>query len=218
MDLTESYKQVVPADVLHRYDWAETRNAAAILAATNPAEFDDLTAILRTFRVEPDLDIFPPGGNESLTASRLNEAFRRKGWREGSYKVTLSSALRLLPWLEGGETDETVAETDSGSTSYLVDNIKGQVAIDVEWHAKDGNLDRDVAAYRSLHAETIIDAAAILTMTRTDMRAWARELDPITTKFQTSTTTNLEKLLDRLRRGDGGGCPILAIAVCRRTT
>lgn len=217
MDLTDSYLRVVPEDVLERYDWTETRQAAAVLAATNPEEFDDLMRMLAAFAVDPDLDIFPPGGNESLTAARLNEAFRTLGWREASYKVTMSSSLTLLPWSEASETGPTTVETETDSSSYLVDNVKGSVAIDVEWHAKDGNLDRDIAAYRSLHAETIVDAAAIITMNRKSMRGWARELAPDTTKWATSTTTNLEKIEPRLRRGDGGGCPILVAAICRRT-
>ncbi|WP_205409713.1 BglII/BstYI family type II restriction endonuclease [Pseudothauera hydrothermalis] len=35
---------------------------------------------------------------------------------------------------------------------YLIDNVKGSVALDVEWNAKDGNLDRDFGAYRAWHA------------------------------------------------------------------
>lgn len=217
MDLTHSYLQVVPPDLLARYAWAETRMAAAVFAATNPVEFDDMVAVLRNFKVDPNLDIFPPGGNESLTAGRLNHQYRGKGWREGSYRVSVRSSLRRLPWAEAGETAPTVVETDTDSASYLVDNLKGRVAIDVEWHAKDGNLDRDLAAYRSLYAQTIIDCAVIVTMERKEMRAWALELNPETKKFATSTTTNLEKVLPRLQRGDGGGCPILVAAVSRAT-
>lgn len=217
MELTKSFERVVPADVLVRYDWREVRNAAAVLRSTNPVEFDDLLEILRGFTVRPERDITPPGGNESLTASHLNKQFRERGWREGSYGVGVSSTLRLLPWAEAGETEPLVTKTETDSESYLVDNIKGRVAIDVEWHAKDGNLDRDIAAYRALYDSTIVDAAVLLTMTRSSMREWALLLDSTTTKFQTSTTTNLEKAEPRLLRGDGGGCPILVVAVCRRT-
>jgi hypothetical protein len=215
VDLTDSYIQVVPADLLRRYAWAETRMAAAVLSATNPCEFGDVVEVLRDFAVAPHLDIFPPGGNESPTAARLNHQFRDRGWREGSYQVKITANLRRLPWTDAGETAPTIIERESDSASYLVDNLKGRVAIDVEWHAKDGNLDRDLAAYRSLYNETIIDGAVIVTMAREEMRAWALELDPTTKKFATSTTTNVEKLLPRLRRGDGGGCPVLVAAIGR---
>lgn len=217
MDLTDSYRRVVPQAVLDRYEWTETRKAAAALAATNPVEFDDLMAVLGAFAVIPSRDIIPAGGSESETAAYLNREFRLRGWREGSYKLRVTSTLKRLPWAEAGETAEQVADRDIDSTSYLVDNVKGGVALDVEWHAKDGNLDRDLAAYRTLHAETVIDAAVMITMKRADMRAWAAGLDPSTTKFSTSTTTNLEKVTPRLLRGDGGGCPVLVVAICART-
>lgn len=217
MDLTDSYRRAFPQDVVGRYDWRETRNAAVILAATNPAEFADIVDVLRNFKVLPDKDLLIPGGNESEAPGRLNLAFRQTGWREGDYKVTLASTLTLKPWSVAGETAPTTVDGENDSSSYLVDNLKGRVAVDIEWHAKDGNLDRDLAAYRSLHAEVIIDAACIITMTRIPMRAWARELGAPPTKLATSTTTNVEKLHDRLVRGDAGGCPVLVAGICRRT-
>jgi hypothetical protein len=154
----------------------------------------------------------------------LNSLFRDRGWREGSFQMKIHAEVRLLPYGPAGEVNPTSRESEVSSPSYLVDNLKGRIALDVEWHAKDGNLDRDVAAYRSLYDAGIIDGAVMITMNRTEMRAWAVEFvgDPLpngrpNTKFQTSTTTNLEKVLPRLTRGDGGGCPILIIAVCRRT-
>jgi hypothetical protein len=218
VDLTASYLRVLPADVLERYDWAETRKAAAALAATNPDEFGELVEVLRAFAVTPARDITPAGGSESETAGHLNRQFRLLGWREGSYRLRVTSTLKRLPWAEAGEMEEETIDLEVDSTSYLVDNVKGGVALDVEWHAKDGNLDRDLASYRALHHETIIDAAVMITMTRADLRAWALRLDPQTTKFQTSTTTNLEKVRPRLVRGDGGGCPVLVASICARTS
>ena len=65
--------------------------------------------------------------------------------------------------------------------------------------------------------DRIIDGAVMITMTRADLRALALSADPTTTKFGTSTTTNLIKVLPRLTRGDGGGCPILVVSICART-
>jgi hypothetical protein len=211
--LTAGYQDAFPPGVVARYDFLETRNAAQILRATNHAEFSDLVAVLGSFRVQPTLDIFPSGGNESLTAARLNESFRARGWREAAYKVTISSELILRA---PGQFSE-VSKGDQDAASYLIDNVKSRVALDVEWHAKDGNLDRDIAAYRTLYDSQIIDCAVMVTMTRMEMRAWALDLDPTTTKFSTSTTTNLEKVTPKLTRGDGGGCPILIASICRRT-
>ena len=44
--MTTSYDDVFPATVHARYDFAETRNAARILQATNPEQFEDLVAVM----------------------------------------------------------------------------------------------------------------------------------------------------------------------------
>ena len=216
MDLTASYERVVPARVRDRYELREVRNAAAVLAATSPEEFADLVGVLDWFSIE-EADIVDPGRNKSDLAARIDERFRRLGWREGRHDVTIESRLRLMPWAPAGEAVPLERSTQVVSEGYKMDNVKGRVAIDVEWNAKDGNLDRDVSAYRALYEGGIIDAGVIITRTQDDLRAWAVELDDSTTKFGTTTTTNLEKLQPRLTRGDGGGCPILAVAICRRT-
>ncbi len=204
---------MVPPSVLSRYDFLETRNAAAILRATNPAEFADLLQVLEGFTVEVVGDVVVPGGNESGTAARLNGALRSRGWREASYKVKITSELVLKA--PGSPVVKSAGESETAS--YLVDNVKGRVAADVEWHAKDGNLDRDLAAYRTLYDSGIIDVAVMVTMTRADLRAMALHQDPESKKFGTSTTTNLEKVTPKLLRGDGAGCPILIASICART-
>jgi hypothetical protein len=217
VDLTDSYRWAVAPAVVERYDWVEVRNAASVLGSTSPREFGDVVEVLDAFRVEVDRDLLPAGGNESLTAAHLNHQFRTRGWREGSYHVRIESALRLLPWAEAGETVGEEVVTEVATPSYLVDNVRGRVALDVEWHAKDGNLSRDLAAYRALYDAAIIDGAVMVTMTRADLRRMVLRLDPTSKKWQTSTTTNLEKVTPLMTRGDGGGCPVLVVSVCART-
>jgi hypothetical protein len=94
--------------------------------------------------------------------------------------------------------------------------LKGRIALDVEWNAKDGYLDRDLAAYRSLYEYALIDAAVIITRTQEDLRRLVLASEPESTKFNTTTTTNLDKLRPRMTRGDAGGCPVLAIAITSR--
>lgn len=217
MELSESYLEFVPDEILRRYDWVETRNAAAILRATNSEQFAQIMEVLDGFRLEEVRDIIQAGGNESAGPILLNTGFRERGWREGDYNQTLTSQLRLKPYAAAGETHPVVEETIVTSPSYLVDNIRGRVALDVEWHAKDGNLDRDIAAYRALYEAGIIDVAVMVTTKREDLRAWVLRLDPESKKWGTSTTTNLTKVTPRLTRGDGGGCPILVAAIGERT-
>lgn len=221
MQLTESYKSAFPPRTLARYRWLETRHAALILATLAPEEFKDLVAVLDAFAVSAQEDILVAGGNQSNAAKRLNKALRDRGWREGTVDLELLAKTHL----KGHEGHPPSRSEDLVvSPSYLIDNLKGQVAVDVEWHAKDGNLDRDIAAYRALYDASLLVAAVIVTTARDDLRQWVVELmgkvaadGKKNTKFSTSTVTSIEKAAPKLNRGDGGGCPILIVGICRDT-
>ena len=68
-----------------------------------------------------------------------------------------------------------------------------------------------------MYDAALIDVGVIITRTQEDLRALAIELNAESSKFATTTTTNLGKLKPRLTRGDSGGCPILAVAISART-
>jgi len=215
MELTRSYERVVPEEVRDRYDWTETRNAAAVLEASNPTAFGEMLAVLRDFRVIAT-DITDPGKNESAIPIRLNRAFRDRGWREAAFDTHLRSVVRIKPYKAAGEKVGQEIEAMSVSEGYKIDNVKGRMAVDVEWNAKDGNLDRDVGAYRSFYDAALIDGGVIITRGHASIRALSIELGRVD-GFKTTTTTNIEKLTVRMSRGDGGGCPILAVAITRAT-
>lgn len=223
MELTSSWSTALPASVAARFELRETRNAAAILAATCTAEFAELCAVLEEFVLLPD-DLIEPGGNESRLAARLNTAFRDRGWREGRVDTVVRSELRIQPHRSAGEDRETVRGQEVVNEGYKVDNVKGRIALDVEWNAKDGNLDRDIGAYRALYDVGLVDGAVLVTRTQDDLRAAAAGLaiaagqthKQARSHLGTSTTTNLTKLVPRLTRGDAGGCPLLVVAISAR--
>lgn len=210
MDLTDSYREILPGKILERFELAETRNAARILHATNQKEFDDVVRILSDFKLLAG-DMTVPGGRKSELATRLDTSFREVGWREGRHDTKIVSILRVMPYKPAGEKKAHEVETEVLNEGYKVDNVKGRVALDVEWNAKDGNLDRDVGAYRAFYEAGIIDGAIIVTRTHNDLALLSKRLGA--KKFGTTTTTNLGKLIPRLTRGDAGGCPVLAIAI-----
>lgn len=213
MDLTDSYLRIFSSDLTDRYEMREVREAAAVLSSTNPEEFKDIASVLEGFWLE-DEDFLEPGGQKGRVAIRLDEAFRLLGWREGRHDTKITSLLGIMPYRASGETEAQVVETEVANEGYKVDNVRGRVALDVEWNAKDGNLDRDLGAYRALYDAGVIAGGVILTRTTSDLRELGADIgrDP----FGTTTTTNLEKLLPRLTRGDAGGCPVLAIAATAR--
>lgn len=97
------------------------------------------------------------------------------GWREGRHDIRIESALRKMPYRAAGEKVAEVVESAVLSEGYKIDNVKGRVAVDVEWNAKDGNLDREVGAYRTLYDAGIIDGAVMITRTHDDLRALAAD-------------------------------------------
>lgn len=220
MDFTDSYKTAIPAAIRAKFDLRETRNAAQILAATNPKEFKEVLGVLKGFKLTA-ADILTPGGSKGLVAIRIDGEFRKLGWREGRHDTQVKSILTVMPYKEAGEKKKETTEKLVLNEGYKVDNVKGRVALDVEWNAKDGNLDRDVGAYRALYEAGIIDAAVIITRTHEDIRRLAADLQRKKKvagppRFNTTTTTNLAKLIPRMSRGDLGGCPLLAVAITDR--
>lgn len=216
MDLTNSYNDVVPAHLLRRFEWREVRNAAAILTATNPNEWQDFLAVLNGFRLGID-EIMRAGGNKSGLTGRLERAFKDRGWREARLDTDITLTTQRRPYRPAGEREADIRRTHVQNQGYLVDGMKGRVALDVEWNAKDGNLDRDIGTYRAMYEAGFLDGGVIVTRTQEDLRAAVVEFDPSTTKFSTTTTTNLDKLVPRLTRGDAGGCPVLAVAICAKS-
>lgn len=220
MDLTNSHNSVLPDEVRSRYVIRETRQAAAILKATNPELFNEMIAALNDFEIVRS-DLLTAGGQETALARRFNDAFRSRGWREARVDTEIELRLRIMPYKPAGETVAEVLATPVSNKGYKVDNFKGRVALDLEWNAKDGNLDRDIGAYRALYDAGFIDVGVIVTRTQEELRAFATKLRleagmpeaEAKKMLATTTTTNLEKLVPRLTRGDAGGCPILAIAI-----
>lgn len=222
MELTTSYREVVPESLLEKYEFVEVRNAASIIAHTNPRQFSELVDVLERFYLYTD-DLVLPGGQESKLAARLNGSFRRRGWREARVDTEVELALSLTPY--GGEGKLEDVRSRVVNEGYMVDNFLGRLALDVEWNAKDGNLDRDLAAYRALYDFALIDGAVLITRTQGKLRELGRHLGRMAGMTEkdakkilgTTTTTNTDKLIPRMTRGDAGGCPLLVIAISADT-
>lgn len=234
MDLTESWKTELPATIVDRYDIIETRNAAAMFKASNPDLLLEMSSILDGFHFDVER-IVRGGGSKHFISAELDEAFRVMGWREAKFSQRLTTELVLNPYRPAGEKAKDIRKSESEYEGHQIDNVKGRVGLDIEWNPKDGNLDRDFSNFRNLYDAGVLDLGILIVRRQTGMRelwidtiARAKELnaqnftsaewnarlkktpnDPL----GTSTTSNFEKLVTRVKRGDGGGCPILAIAI-----
>ena len=215
---------VLPSRVRRRWSFLETNSASAVLRSVCPTEWADIMQVLRTFTLDPPYWM-KRGGNRGDIAKTIDDMFGERGWRET--RVDLETRAILL-----NKRNEIVGEIPAvHQEGYLVDNFKGRVALDVEWNAKDGNLDRDLSAYRSWHEAGVISAAVLITQDRANLKALAERLwheyqetlpedgrDPrLPIDLNTSTTTNLEKAALRVRRGVMGTCPILIVAAIDAT-
>lgn len=226
MEQTNSYVRVVPEALLARYELAEVRNAAAALAGTNPDEFLDILYVLDGFRLTLG-SLTDAGKNKSDIAIDLDLAFRTRGWREAGHESETRFSLNFSPY-PAGDPPLPPIEFEYGTKGHKVDNFRGRVAADVEWNAKDGNLDRDLANFRALHDVSLIDVGVLITRNHARTRWAANYLAEAGNRIRytrggqrivllgTSTTTNMEQLIPRLERGDAGGCPVLAVALTER--
>lgn len=214
VDLTHSYNTHIPIEVLERYSMVEVRNASAVLRASNPGCHDDIINVVDDFVVRA-ADITVPGGNRGPIPIRLDGAFDNLGWKA----VRINTEFSLIGKVKGAR-GATLFESSVASDGFEVDNMKDRVALDVEWNAKDGNLDRDLSAYRALYDVGLIDAAVIICRDFDGIMDLARidlQDEDAMRRMNSTTTTTIQKLTPRLTRGDAGGCPVLGIGITRET-
>jgi hypothetical protein len=215
---------VLAPEIRARWEFLETSSAAAVLRSVCPDEWNDITAVLATFALDPR-QWLKAGGNRGDIAKEIDDLFARRGWREIRVDIHTEGILYAKNNSEVGRLPVVKQE------GYLVDNFKGRVALDVEWNAKDGNLDRDLSAYRAWHEAGVISAAVLITQDRLPLKGLAEEVwaeyqstlpeaernPKLPIDLGTSTTTNLEKAALRVRRGVMGTCPLLVVAATRAT-
>jgi hypothetical protein len=230
VQVTSSYADttVVPDDIRTRYKWIETGNAAAILGATSPREFADLLTVLRDFQLHSDTWLVA-GGNKGDIAAMLDQQFRDLGWKETRIDTEVKGHF-FTDFVKRGRDYVPTAQTEVPSVyseGFRVDNHKGRMIVDIEWNAKDGNLDRDLSAYRSWYEYGLINGAVIITKDRLPLLALARRVwneyqqtlpaadrtPGLPIDLATSTTTSLDKAQIRVLRQGAGTCPVLIIGV-----
>ncbi len=174
-----------------------------------PSETLELCDALMEFYVT-EADIKAPGGNESDVPKRISKLLRPLGWNE----------INLTARQVVGEGDsEQVASIET----HKIDYVKGRVAFDLEWNAKDQTFDRDLYAFRTFFDFNRISVAVLVTRSD-ELDDYFKSLGSYTDKHGTpreykakygASTTHMGKLKPRLDAGRGGGCPILALGIKR---
>lgn len=230
MQETHTYQEVLPDSILGRYEIMETGSAARIIQAVCPEEFNDIVEILESFQLSAQL-LLTPGGSRGPVPRVIDGMLHDRGWVEARVD------LEKITYYFIGHNANVSAEGNPSQYSenlhsrtyqrgYAIDNVKGRIAADVEWNPKDGNLDRDFAAYRAWYEEGIIVAAILFTRMQDSTKELTRSIwndfiaanpeyasmkQPV--DYSTSTTANYEKAIQRILRGDLGTCPILMFGI-----
>lgn len=215
---------VLPPAARNHWEFMETSSAAAVMKAVCPTEWKDIVEILSTYRLDPQYWL-KAGGNRGDIAEQIDGEFGARGWKATRLDLETTGILLDADAVEVGRLPPVRQE------GYIVDNYKGRVVVDVEWNAKDGNLDRDLASYRSWHEAGVISAGVIITKDRLKLLTLARRLwtayqgtlpkkqqtNKLPIDLTTSTVTAFDKAQMRVRRGVMGTCPILIVAASERT-
>jgi hypothetical protein len=202
----------------------ETNSASAVMKAVCPDEWNEIVEVLSQYRLDPQYWL-KAGGNRGDIAEQIDAEFYQRGWRETRLDLSTRGLLFDKDGENAGELPEVYQE------GYLVDNFKNRVVLDVEWNAKDGNLDRDLASYRSWYEAGVISAGVIITKDRLSLLDLARRLwgayqetlpeeervSKLPIDLRTSTVTAFDKAQMRVRRGVMGSCPVLIVAANETT-
>jgi hypothetical protein len=215
---------VLPLAARNHWAFMETNSAAAIMKAVCPEEWADITSILETYRLDSRFWL-KAGGNRGDIAEQIDGEFAKRGWKETRLDLETKGILYSKDGTKRGELPAIRQE------GYLVDNFKNRIVLDVEWNAKDGNLDRDLASYRSWFDAGLISAGVIITKDRLSLLSLARRLwgdyqatlpeaervARLPIDLTTSTVTAFDKAQMRVRRGVMGSCPVLIVAANEST-
>ena len=221
---TYNLPEVLPSAARDHWSFMESNSASAIVKAVCPQEWADIVDVPSTYRLDPS-SWLKPGGNRGDIAEQIDDEFGRRGWQEARLDLETKGLLTSKAGASLGTLATVYQE------GYLVDNFKNRIVLDVEWNAKDGNLDRDLASYRSWYEAGVISAGVIITKDRKALLQLARRiwkdyqatLDPAEKKpkfpidLSTSTVTAFDKAQMRVRRGVMGSCPVLIVAATAAT-
>lgn len=212
-------ERTVPLDVLEKYEVFSYRNAAGILKASFPEQFEQIVEALRAFEITKTM-IRSPGGSKSQIASYVDTLF------DNNWNETRISADLHVKLIHAKKKELILSEyTREGFLDgHRIDFVKGKVALDFEWNSKDQTYDRDLYAFSAFYEAGAIDVGIILTRGSSLDNAFFRGLGKVLKKDGNhgaedvykkygASTTWMGKLLYRLDAGRNGGCPVLAIGI-----
>ncbi len=182
--------ELLPPIVFEKFEIEETHHAASILYTDFRAEWDDLVGMLSSFELWKT-DILEPGGGRSRISIKIDQYFFERGWDKHKFKIEVSAdGLKTL------------------TPTHEVDNYRNRVALETEWNNKDPFYDRDLTTFRLLFELNVLSVGVIVTRAA-ELQTTFRTLG----KTYGKASTQMDKLLPKLRNRASGGCPVLAFGI-----
>jgi hypothetical protein len=186
------------------YEIYDHLHATAILTIDYPLLLSEICDVLGKFQITID-QIKKPGGSESEIPKSFSALIRPLGWEPGKLSAKL-----------------IVNDVETTHETHIIDFVKGEVALDLEWNSKDQTFDRDLYSFRAFFEYHKIAVGVLITRDNS-LDALFKSLgtyeDQETKRAKTymskygASTTHLAKLLPRLKAGRSGGCPILVFGI-----
>lgn len=186
---------LLPGDILDKYEVHEWKHACAILKADFQEEWQEIIDLLRNFKLCKSW-LIEGGGRKSKVAEAIDHFLYSKNWIEKEFATSV-------------KVDDAIMD----SPTHKVDCYKNRVALEIEWNNKDPFFDRDLNNFRLLFDLRAISVGVIIT-----------RCDNLQEIFNTlgrgssygASTTHMSKLLPRIEGGSGAGCPILVFSISNK--
>lgn len=208
------WKELIPKNIVHKYEFHNYNNAVEILYQAYPALFHELVFALSSFYITHE-DFIQSGGNESTIPKRLSSILYPLNWTE-----TKISGDLLVKLTKRRHQENTFDSREFTIRDYIdghnIDYVKDRIAIDLEWNSKDQTFDRDLFALRTYYECGIISCGVIITRSAS-LNPIFDSLGPNIKKKYGASTTWMGKLLPRLQSRRHGGCPIWVIGITPNT-
>lgn len=199
------WQDLLPKDLLNKYEIHNFNHAAEILSQAYEQEFSEIVLALENFSISIS-DIMSSGGNESAIPKKFSGLLRPQGWQE--VKISGDLQIKLQRRNPSGPPEQFIIK--DFIDGHNIDYVKGKVAFDMEWNSKDQTFDRDLYAFRAFYECGVISCGVIVTR--------SEQLNPIFSRLGIkqkygASTTWMGKLLPRIQSGRHGGCPLLVVGI-----
>lgn len=211
----------------NRYEIHDFNHALVILKNSYQNEFKEILEILNNFELLAS-DIISAGGNKTGISNRIDSQFYLKGWTETSFKIK-TSLERIDTKCEIKTKVKKVFKLDlSEVTTHKIDCFKNKVAFEIEWNNKAEFFIRDLNNFRLLNSKNLLSVGIIILTRSNELNDIFVELNPRYKEQNTednkklkdkygASTTHVNKLINNVKDGAAGGCPILVIGIGKKT-